>query len=450
MLLPLKAIILKQPRKKDRLHPIYYQYCYSSEKRVLLDSGIAIPGSYWNKKRQFIKDLPADYQPADTLNTELLRIKKIVESLIERGTKEQALNMGKYVKEQFSPSADLAAIGREPVLIPIKRKEPDLFKEMDSYLVSKERKICPKGLSNIRSLKIHLEAFQQHRKQLVNFSSLDYNFYCDFVDFLTYDYLLPRKKEAVYGLKVNSIGKDIKQLRVFINDRVRRKIIPTIDMSGFKILDEDVDVVYLTYGEIAKLYTFDLSHDPLLFLHRDLFVLGSLTGLRFSDFSVLRQSDMRGGMLFKKMEKTDGRVVIPLRKEAAEIFARSIPKNGVKVSGPVFNRSIKEIATLTGLTELVTFSYKKGTKTVTETKPKGAWVTSHTCRRSFATNEFLAGTPLNLVQQITGHKSIKDFLKYIKISELEAAQKVQEIWQSRNGMGVFDIATATKITAAVV
>ena len=48
-----------------------------------------------------------------------------------------------------------------------------------------------------------------------------------------------------YGLKVNTIGQTIKQFRIFIKDRVRRKIIEPIDLTDFKISEEEVDAIYL-------------------------------------------------------------------------------------------------------------------------------------------------------------------------------------------------------------
>jgi integrase len=62
-------------------------------------------------------------------------------------------------------------------------------------------------------------------------------------------------------------------------------------------------------------------------------------------------------------------------------------------------------------------------------KPKYEWITSHTCRRSFCTNELLAGTPVELIMKISGHKSLRDFYKYIRIPQEEAAQKIREIWK---------------------
>jgi len=71
-------------------------------------------------------------------------------------------------------------------------------------------------------------------------------------------------------------------------------------------------------------------------------------------------------------------------------------------------------------------------------KPKYAWITSHTCRRSFCTNEFLAGTPVELIMKISGHKSVKDFYKYIRITPEEAGLKIKELWQQRGQMEVLN------------
>jgi hypothetical protein len=57
-----------------------------------------------------------------------------------------------------------------------------------------------------------------------------------------------------------------------------------------------------------------------------------------------------------------------------------------QVSNPNFNYYIKEVARLAGVDELVKITHKHGNKVVEETRPRFAWITSHTCRRSFCTN----------------------------------------------------------------
>ena len=39
-------------------------------------------------------------------------------------------------------------------------------------------------------IKIHLESFQQYREAPITFDSFDYNFYGEFMKYLTYDYPL--------------------------------------------------------------------------------------------------------------------------------------------------------------------------------------------------------------------------------------------------------------------
>lgn len=161
---------------------------------------------------------------------------------------------------------------------------------------------------------------------------------------------------------MNTIGKTIKHLRGFIKDRVKRKIVSPIDLTDFKIPEEESDAIYLTHDEIAKIYQTDLTDHPCLIEYRDLFVLACLTGLRFSDFSTLKPEDLQKGMLYKKQEKSDHWVIIPLREEAKLIFTRQFKEKIPALTNPQFNKHIKTNGKLAGITKLVKFSYKKGNK----------------------------------------------------------------------------------------
>jgi integrase len=196
-------------------------------------------------------------------------------------------------------------------------------------------------------------------------------------------------------------------------------------------MEEDVDAIYLNWQEIASMYDLDLSGDPILEKARDTFVLGCLTGFRFSDYSTVRPEEFRDGMLFVTQAKTGERVVVPLRPEARAILEKyhmQMPQlNNVE-----FNFHIKEVARRAGLNEMIKFSYKRGNQMVEEIRPKHDWVMSHTCRRSFCTNEFLDGTPITLIMAISGHKTEKAFRKYIKADNLEKAQMIRKLWAGRS------------------
>lgn len=130
-------------------------------------------------------------------------------------------------------------------------------------------------------------------------------------------------------------------------------------------------------------------------------------------------------MLYKKQDKSDHWVVIPLRDEAYFIFTKEFKRTIPQITNSDFNYYIKEVAKIAVIDQLIKFSHKKGNRDIITMKPKYAWITSHTCRRSFCTNEFLAGTPVDLIMKIRGHKSLRDFYRYIKITPEEAGQKIR-------------------------
>ena len=105
-----------------------------------------------------------------------------------------------------------------------------------------------------------------------------------------------------------------------------------------------------------------------------------------------------------------------------------------QVSNPNFNYYIKEVVRLAGIDEMIKITHKRGNKIIVETRPKYAWIMSHTCRRSFCTNEFLDGTPTNLIMAISGHKTEKAFRRYIKADQVQKAQMIKKLWDNRPGL----------------
>ncbi|TWF39587.1 phage integrase family protein [Chitinophaga polysaccharea] len=444
MLLPIKLICPKGKMRKDGTCIVFIQYC--GDKTILLNTEIAIPPKYWNRKfHRITADLPTTYGAADDLNSQLAALLRKASDIISHAVKKKIQDISAFAKKTFHPAFDTATLEEKAkqaaALNP--KTNLELIFQIEDYIKCKRDKVS-KGMLNVyKNMKDHMAVFQEYRKAPITFDSFDFNLYESLVNYLTYDYVQRRKseiingkREQIKGLKTSTVGKTIKQLRIFLRDRMRRKIISPIDLSDFKILDEEADAVYLTWAEIARIYQIDLSEQPHLAKYRDLFVLGCLTGLRFSDFSSIQPEDVRKGSLYKKQEKSDHWVVIPLRDAAEEILIRRFNRQIPIVSNPEFNRHIKEVAQLAGICELIKFSHKKGNKDIVQIKPKYAWITSHTCRRSFCTNEFLAGTPVELIMKISGHKSLRDFYKYIRITPEEASRKIREIWEKRGDIGI--------------
>jgi integrase len=239
------------------------------------------------------------------------------------------------------------------------------------------------------------------------------------------------RKTLIKGLKLNSVGKTIKHMKSFLKSRMKKKIIPYIDLSDYKVLEEDVDAVYLSWEEISIIYHLSLTGHPHLEKYRDLLVLGCLTGFRFSDYSNIKPDEIRSGMLYVTQKKTGSTVIVPLRKDAKAILIDKYCMQMPQISNPNFNEYIKEVCRIAGITEQVKITHKRGNKVIEEVKPKYAWITSHTCRRSFCTNEYLAETPADLIMTISGHKTEKAFRRYIKADRIQKAHMIKKLWDSR-------------------
>jgi integrase len=437
MLLPIKPICKRNKVRRDGTSLIFIQYCFNSEKRTLLNTEIGIPPAYWNRKRLRISaDLPALYGSPDELNQLLQSMMRVAQDIAAFAFKRKIADPCTFLKKTFKPDFDMALLEEKAKESEQPKINLDLYYQIDDYIKSKTKHVTPKMLNVYRNLRETLKAFETYRKKPITFESFDLSFYEEFVEYMMYEHVQRRRKELVKGFRISTVGKTIKQLRIFLRNRMRKKIIPPINLEDFKIIDEEADAVYLTWNEIIQIYQTDLSGYPHLVKYRDLFVFGCLTGLRFSDFSTIKPIDVRNGMLYKKQDKSDRWVVIPLRQEANKIFIENFKRNIPQLDNGVFNRCIKEVAKLAGITQLIKFSHKKGNKDVITVKPRYAWITSHTCRRSFCTNEFLAGTPVDLIMKISGHKSLRDFYKYIRITPEEAGQKIRELWQSRGEMSI--------------
>jgi len=83
-----------------------------------------------------------------------------------------------------------------------------------------------------------------------------------------------------------------------------------------------------------------------------------------------------------------------------------------------FNRYIKEVAEFVGPTSTERVATTPDIKLC-------ELIASHTERRSFATNYYLQGFPTIDLMKITGHTTERSFLKYIRISKLDTAKRLQ-------------------------
>jgi integrase len=225
----------------------------------------------------------------------------------------------------------------------------------------------------------------------------------------------------------NTAGNRIKNLKLFLNEAFKKKIpvCPDFKLPDFKKITEDTSAVYLPEDELMKMYRLDLKDRPMMEKTRDLFLIGAYTGFRYSDFSKLGNEHFcKDDVIQTRTKKTKQDVVVPIHPVVQSIMKRNsdvIPK----VSYSLFNINLKEVARAAGIDYDVCHVRTRGRTSETVVEPKWKLVSSHTARRSFATNAFLSGVPTISIMKITGHKTESSFMQYIKITLTENAKILQ-------------------------
>lgn len=392
-------------------HSIKLRYYENRHARIQIDTGIEIPLKYWNKEKSFLKkskEVGSEY-------VQLTQMDSLANQIISSYRNQGKPLSKKLFKRQFEDGEP--SINIKPV--------ENFFTEFEHYLESKKGKVVRDVIKDYNSLKKHLEGFQEFSGIIVDFNAFDYHFYQEWTDYLAYH--APLKNGGV-GMNNNTIGKLVKNLKAFLNDRMRRNRIKPIDLTAFKVIQEEVDHIYLTADEIQAIAAVGCKEDEELERVKDFFVIGCLTGLRFSDISRIRPEYLDNeGFLNIRQKKTSGRIVIPLRKQVKEVLAK-YGGQAPDIDSFTFNKRIKELGDGAGLHQKVEIEHKRGTIKEAQLLEKYKLISSHTCRRSFCTNAYLDGIDVQLIMKISGHRSEKAFRRYLKISNYEAAQKLKEAW----------------------
>jgi len=404
----------KDVPNKETLILLYFSY---NNKRAIISTELTIQPRYWNSKEQKARSTRGQAQNSSFINDRLQEYKNAIETAYKnfkkRGIEPEVEELKKQYNDKLLPP--------EPI-----KKEVDFWTEYEKFIESSKGRVVKDVIKDYNSLKKHLLGFQKHTRRRVSFENFNYAFYQKFTKYLTYDAMKPNGEP---GLSTNTVGKQIKNLKAFLNYCFKHEIIERFDLSNFKTVTEDTDAIFLSENEIEQIYRADLSSYPELEESRDLLVLGCQLGLRSGDLFRLRADMIRNDMIRITMKKTSKSVVIPLNQLAKEIinkYNRDFPN---KINSYSFNADLKKIGKIAKIDEDIVITKNRGVEKQDVSYKKYELMSSHICRRSFCTNQYLKGVPTVFLMKISGHSTEKAFLRYIKIDEEMAARKMMEFWQ---------------------
>lgn len=189
-------------------------------------------------------------------------------------------------------------------------------------------------------------------------------------------------------------------------------------INDFNIKDEEVNTIFLTMSEILKIHRFQNLTAREIEI-KDYFLIGCLTALRFSDYSRLQKKNFVGNKIVVRTKKTNTPVQVPMHPIVKEIVLKYNRELPAAPTIQHFNREIKIICKKIGFARKMPYERQIGTERISVMRPKYQFISSHTARRSAATNMYLAKIQPYRIMLITGHKTEKSFFRYIRITREE-------------------------------
>ena len=224
------------------------------------------------------------------------------------------------------------------------------------------------------------------------------------------------------GLALNTVSVYISKIKSLCNILASNDVIKA-SFKGVKTRSEQTTQVYLTETEISKMKSAELTNSEANVLN--MFLICCFTGFRFSTLQKFAENplayirDHEGTAYIDIVaDKTGEQSIIPMHIEVSRVISQyggSLPK----FSEQYFRRVIKNIARKAGIEQPIPQRITKGGKIQEVLVPKWKLVSSHTGRRSFATNILRYTTNKDAVRAITGHASEKQLDHYNRSSKID-------------------------------
>lgn len=222
-----------------------------------------------------------------------------------------------------------------------------------------------------------------------------------------------------------------------------------LDFQNFSLRTKTIQnsIVFLEWEELMRIYNYEFpprgtkvqlrEHNGRTYekevgfvkslkIVRDFFCFCCFTSLRFSDMQNLKWTNVSENTITVTTIKTSSTITIELNKYALEILSRYREKDEEyvfpRISNDIANKRLHELCELCEINTPITKTYYKGGERIEDTRPKFAFVGTHTGRRTFVCNALMMGIPANIVMKWTGHSDYSAMKPYIDIANSAKAE----------------------------
>jgi len=402
--------------KIDKLVPVYIRYQDGRSINIRLITPFKIFPSYWSEKKQrltdnilfsqeFTRDQAMDIQD---------KFSQLRDAILRESFKLTAPASTKWLKDVIDRFYYKDARSHETLIEYIQRFIAEA-KSGKRLTGSTKKKYTIGSCRVLIGFKQAFERFCNETGKQYDFDDINMDFYNDFVKFY-YD----------RNCSGNYVGRLIKHLKTIMRASREEGLHTNLqtDSRAFKVIRMDVDSIYLTTNEIQKLYDMDLSMNKPYEIARDVFLIGVYTAQRYSDYSKITKNNIRmygdAKVIELHQQKTGEKCIIPIRPECEAILKKydyTLPRTYEQK----LNEFIREIAKAAKINEIIQYEQNRGGLTVKKKAYKYQQIRSHTARRTGCTLMHLAGINTLDIMKISGHRTEREFLKYIRLGKEETA-----------------------------
>lgn len=379
---------------KPRALSSYVLLSYScTDRRLRYSTRIECNPEKWDKKKMRLKGRGSEERK---LNAELDYIERAANAILLDFQKESKPIKAQQLRDRLD-----VELGRKDF---DDRDQFEALRYILTYYQNDERPHVSAACQRI------VEFIQANFKSL-RFDDVDYRFMKEFHAFLL---------ETSSIKSANTVLLYLSVIKVPMGQAFKEGLHNNQHYKSYNVPKPKAEAVYLNEVELEAISRLPYEVGSQADLVRDIFLIGAYTGLRVSDYINIKLSNAKTienvNVLHIKQKKTKQDVYIPMRPFLVKLLKKydfTIPKISVRS----INKYLKSIAKDAGIDSEVELVKGAGV----ECGPKYKFISSHTARRSFATNAYLAGVPALAIMKITGHQTQTSFMGYICADSLTNA-----------------------------
>jgi len=228
--------------------------------------------------------------------------------------------------------------------------------------------------------------------------------------------------------QINTFGRNLGLLKTFLGYCLEEGHTKNDQFKKFIVKREVTHQEVLDMNEVKAMYAYDLSENKRLERVRDIFILGCLTGMRYSDYKRIKRENVINDVIRMREVKDKSKTLeIPLSGWAKDILEK-YNYNLPVISEQKFREYVKEVARRVGLTEQVIKSSRIGNTVKEDSKSRCDLISTHTARRTFITIMKNKGVPDKVIMKITGHRSLSSFHRYYRPNDEEVSGFMKDVW----------------------